>query len=82
MNILSCEVSTRRGQSQNYFSIVQRKVIKPANFTDLDALEQRLPSFEARYNATASPFDWRYTKDDLNAYLRRLAAHELLSSAA
>jgi len=69
-------------QIEIYFSIVQRKVIKPANFADLDALEKRLLHFEARYNATASPFDWRYTKDDLNAYLKRLAAHEPLSPAA
>ena len=69
-------------QIEIYFSIVQRKVIKPANFADLDALEQRLLSFEARYNDTANPFDWRYTKNDLNAYLKRLAAHEPLSPAA
>ena len=69
-------------QIEIYFSIVQRKVIKPANFADLDALEQRLLSFEARYNATASPFDWRYTKHDMNAYLKRLATHEPLSPAA
>ena len=69
-------------QIEIYFSIVQRKVIKPANFTDLAALKQRLLCFEARYNATASPFDWRYTKDDLNTYLKRLAAHEPLSPAA
>lgn len=67
---------------QIYFSIVQRKVIKPAHFADLDKLEQRLLAFQARYNATASPFDWRYTKHDLNAYLTRLAAHEPLSPAA
>ena len=69
-------------QVEIFFSIVQRKVIKPANFTDLLALEQRLLDFEARYNATASPFDWRYTKSDLNAYLQRLTAHESLSPAA
>jgi hypothetical protein len=61
---------------------VQRKVIKPANFADLDALEQRLLAFETRYNATANPFNWRYTKNDLNAYLKRLAAHEPLNPAA
>jgi hypothetical protein len=54
-------------QVEIFFSIVQRKVIKPANFTDLIALERRLLDFEVRYNATASPFDWRYTKADLNA---------------
>lgn len=69
-------------QIEIYFSIVQRKVIKPANFADLTALEQRLLQFEARYNATASPFNWRYTKADLNAHLERLATHEALNPAA
>jgi transposase len=69
-------------QVEIFFSIVQRKVIKPANFTDLLDLEQRLLAFQARYNSTASPFDWRYTKDDLNTYLARLAAHDTLSPAA
>lgn len=69
-------------QIEIYFSIVQCKVIKPANFADLDALEQRLLGFEARYNATAKPFTWRYTKADLNAHLERLALHETLQPAA
>ena len=69
-------------QIEIYFSIVQRKVVKPANFADLIALEQRLLAFEARYNATATPFNWRYTKADLNAYLERLKAHDPLSPAA
>ncbi len=69
-------------QIEIYFSIVQRKVIKPANFAHFTALEHRLLGLEARYNATASPFNWRYTKADLNAYLERLATHEPLSPAA
>ena len=69
-------------QIEIYFSIVQRKVIKPANLADLAGLEHRLLDFQNRYNATASPFNWRYTKADLNAYLRRLATHEPLSPAA
>jgi len=69
-------------QIEIYFSIVQRKVIKPANFADLKALENRLLGFETRYNSTAKPFDWRYTKADLNAYLDRLATHETLNPAA
>jgi len=67
-------------QIEIYFSIVQRKVIKPANFANLTALEQRLIGFESRYNATAKPFDWRYTKADLNTYLARLAEHENLAA--
>jgi len=68
-------------QIEIFYSIVQRKVIKPANFTDLATLEQRLLNFEKRYNATATPFDWRYTKADLKAYLNRLASHDQLSAA-
>jgi hypothetical protein len=68
--------------NQIYFSIVQRKVIKPANFADLGALEERLLGFEARYNITAALFNWRYTKTDLNAYLDRLPTHEPLTAAA
>jgi hypothetical protein len=69
-------------QVEIFFSIVQRKVIAPADFTDLHALERRLLDFQDRYNATATPFDWRYTKADLNAYLQRLSAHESLNPAA
>jgi transposase len=69
-------------QIEIYFSIVQRKIIKPADFANLDALERRLLAFEARYNATANPFNWRYTKADLNAHLERLATHEPLTAAA
>jgi len=69
-------------QVEIYFSIVQRKIIKPANFADLATLAQRLLAFETRYNATATPFHWRYTKADLNTYLQRLAAHESLNPAA
>lgn len=69
-------------QIEIYFSIVQRKVIKPANFADLTALEHRLLGFQDRYNATARPFDWRYTKTDLDAYLDRLSAHESIAAAA
>lgn len=42
----------------------QRKVIRPADFTDLGELADRLERFEDRYNATARPFDWRFTTTD------------------
>ena len=65
-----------------FFSIVQRKAIKPANFTDLEQLERRLLEFQDRYNLTASPINWRFTKTDLHAYLERLGTHEALNPAA
>src|SRR5215207_6363644 len=42
-------------QVEIFFSIVQRKVIKPGDFADLDALAQRILAFQDRYNAAASP---------------------------
>jgi transposase len=61
-------------QIEIYFSILQRKAITPGDFADLDALAERVLAFQDRYNATAEPFDWRYTRNDLNAFLTRLAA--------
>lgn len=59
-------------QIEIVFSIIQRKVIKPADFVDLDALADRLRRFEDRYNETATPFDWRFTTADLTAMLERV----------
>jgi transposase len=63
-------------QIEIFFSIVQRKVIKPHNFTDLDELAARLLAFQDRYNATAEPFDWRYTRKSLDRLLQRLAVYQ------
>jgi transposase len=59
-------------QIEIYFSILQRKAITPADFTDLDHLAERILGFQARYNDTATPFDWRWTRTDLNRFLRRI----------
>jgi hypothetical protein len=64
-------------QIEIVFSIIQRKVIKPVDFADLDALAARLTAFEPRYNATATPFDWRFTRADLTALLTRIEARQL-----
>ena len=60
---------------QIYFSILQRKAISPNDFRDLDHLAERVLAFQERYNHAAEPFDWTYTRDDLNAFLRRLGDH-------
>jgi transposase len=63
-------------QIEIVFSVIQRKVIRPADFTDLGELADRLERFEDRYNATASPFDWRFTTTDLARLLEHLDAHQ------
>jgi transposase len=62
-------------QIEVVFSVIQRKVIKPADFADLDALAQRLVDFQPRYNAAAKPFDWKFTRTDLDDLIRRIDAH-------
>jgi len=71
-------------QIEIYFSIVQRKVLTPNDFADLTDVETRLSAFEHRYNAAAEPFNWKFTKTDLDALLKRLTAHasEPLPAAA
>jgi transposase len=63
-------------QCEIYFSIVQRKVVTPNDFYDLADVQARLMAFQDLYNLAARPFNWKYTKKDLDALLHRLAAHE------
>ena len=69
-------------QIEIYFSVVQRKVVAPNDFTDLAEVEARLLAFQRRYEQTAAPFDWRYTKADLDRLLRRLDDHDQRTCAA
>jgi hypothetical protein len=59
-------------QPEIYFSVVQRKALTPNDFVDLAEVTQRLLGFQRRYQQTAAPFDWRYTRTDLDRLLRRL----------
>jgi transposase len=59
-------------QVEIYFSILQRKAINPNDFRGLDDLAERILAFQDRYNAAATPFDWTYTREDLNAFIQRL----------
>ena len=43
-------------QIEIYFSVVQRKLLTPDDFPDLEVLANRLTAFEARYNTAARPF--------------------------
>lgn len=62
-------------QIEIFFSIVQRKVVQPNDFTDLTQVRDRLRAFEDRYNATAQPFQWKFTTSDLDDLLARLDRH-------
>ena len=50
--------------------------LNPSDFTDLSQIRGRLAAFETRYNAIARPFNWKFTRTDLNDLLHRIDAHE------
>jgi hypothetical protein len=62
--------------------VLQRKVLTPNDLTDLVEVERRLQAFQRRYQQTAVPFDWRFTRADLAKLLHRLHEHERRASAA
>ncbi len=63
-------------QIEIYFSILQRKALTPNDFADLDALAVRIMAFQAHYRQIAQPFDWTFTRADLDALLTRLTSRE------
>ncbi len=64
--------ASRLNQVEIFFSVVQRTVVPPSDFTDLPQIPDRLRAFEDRYNATAQPFQWKFTTTDLEDLLARL----------
>ncbi len=57
-------------------------MLTPNDFLDLADVEHRLLAFQRRYEQTAVPFDWRFTRADLDDLLRRLDEQEQLAQAA
>ena len=48
----------------------------PDDFGGLESLAEQILAFEKHYNANARPFDWRFTRTDLNKLLTRLGKHD------
>jgi transposase len=63
-------------QVEVYFSVIQRKLLTPDDFEDLDELAAQILAFEKHYNAAARPFDWTFTRTDLNRLLARIRRHD------
>lgn len=59
-------------QIEIYFSILQRKVVTPNDFPSLKALEKRIMDFQQYYQQIAKPFEWKFTRKDLNALLKKI----------
>ena len=60
-------------QVEIYFSILERKVLSPADAASLEELDARILAFQVRYEVLAQPFEWKFTRADLTKLLERLA---------
>jgi hypothetical protein len=58
------------------FSVIQRKILTPSDFASLAEAETALLAFQDYYQQIATPFEWKFTKSDLDLLLLRLAACE------
>jgi hypothetical protein len=64
-------------QIEIYFSIVQRKALTPNDFPCLEAVAERLSNFERYYESIAKPFEWKFTRADLNALMARMRSRHV-----
>ena len=68
-------------QIEIYFSVVQRKVLTPNDFSSLADVEDRLLRFQDRYQRAATPSQWTFTRCDLHNLFARLDQRRLRSAA-
>ena len=59
-------------QVEIYFSVVQRKVLTPNDLTSLAKLRDRLLRFQDHYEQVAKPFQWKFTRRDLDGLLSKI----------
>jgi len=62
-------------QVEIYFSILQRKVLTPGDFSSLAELEARIIKFQDYYETVAKPFKWKFTRKDLDKLMEKLDAN-------
>jgi len=68
-------------QIEIYFSIIQRKVLTPNDFSSLADLADRLYRFERHYETIARPFQWKFTRADLTKLVEKFRAKEPANAA-
>ena len=61
-------------QVEIYFSIIQRKVLTPNGFADLEAIRLRLALYEELSNQNPMPFQWKFDRTKLTALLAKIEA--------
>jgi hypothetical protein len=59
-------------QTEILFSIVQRKALTPNDIGSLPELAQHLMDFAQHYRNVARPFEWTFTRADLDGVLAKI----------
>ena len=60
-------------QVEIYFSVVQRKVLTPNDFSSLAQVADRLLAFQPFYEQIAKPFEWKFTRADLHELMHKIS---------
>lgn len=63
-------------QAEILFSIVQRKALTPNDFATLPELARHLMDFGQHYRNIARPFEWTFTRSDLDRVLTKINQHD------
>jgi hypothetical protein len=65
-------------QVEIYFSIIQRKVLTPNDFSDLNAVQVRLALYEDLSNQCPTPFAWKFDRHQLADLIQRIERRQQL----
>jgi len=60
-----------------YFSVLQRKVLTPNDFDDLEQLEKTILDFQTLYEKATKPFEWKFSREDLRNVLAKFKPIDL-----
>jgi DDE superfamily endonuclease len=69
-------------QVEIYFSIIQRKVLTPNDFADLEAIRLRLALYADLSNQSPTPFQWKFDRTKLTAVLAKIEARQMALAEA
>ena len=69
-------------QVEIYFSVIQRKVLTPNDFSSLAEVADRLMAFQTYYEQIAKPFEWKYTRADLHELMQKISRQTPVALAA
>lgn len=64
-------------QIEIYFSVLQRKALAPDDFSSFEEISTRILGFQEHYQAAADPFEWKFTRADLDRLLIRCQSQEI-----